>query len=285
MNAFLDVPTTNGTSKGVNGVCSTDADAPASNGHGDNTPCQSSLAAMDSTPSRATSNFGYSHQRSNSMEDDDEARPPPAKRARKYSDADQAPIANVSTSVIVRLDWCANSVCLLSCPPSANPALYKPMVIPLSPVQPQHHLHLRVPIDQLSPLCNTISVCPQYAHSRSSRMLAHPCVPSIPFLSIFPHYPSIIKNPIDLGIVEHELMSSNPPKPDPNPNNPHCYSAEEFISDVRLVFSNCITFNGPDHMIAQVEKHVESVFDRQIKQFPPPTEVCPFSQHAECTTH
>jgi hypothetical protein len=45
MNASPDVPTTNGASKGVNGVRFTDADSdvhmersPASNGHGDNTP-------------------------------------------------------------------------------------------------------------------------------------------------------------------------------------------------------------------------------------------------------
>jgi hypothetical protein len=90
---------------------------------------------------------------------------------------------------------------------------------------------------------------------------------------------------MDLGTIECKLMSSNPSKPDPNPNNPRYYSTEEFVSDVRLVFSNCITFNGPDHMIAQAAKHVESVFDKQIKQLPPPAEVCPFSQHAECTTH
>jgi hypothetical protein len=45
-----------------------------------------------------TANFDFSHQRSNSMQDDDEATPPPAKRAHEYSDADQASIANVSTS-------------------------------------------------------------------------------------------------------------------------------------------------------------------------------------------
>ncbi|KAJ8579740.1 Bromodomain-containing protein, partial [Rhizopogon salebrosus TDB-379] len=87
-----------------------------------------------------------------------------------------------------------------------------------------------------------------------------------------PHYPSIIKNPMDLGTIECKLMSSNPSKPDPNPNNPRYYSTEEFVSDVRLVFSNCITFNGPDHMIAQAAKHVESIFDKQIKQLPPPAE-------------
>jgi hypothetical protein len=90
-----------------------------------------------------------------------------------------------------------------------------------------------------------------------------------------PHYPSIIKNPMDLGTIERKLMSSNPSRPDPNPNNPRYYSTEEFVSDVRLVISNCITFNGPDYMIAQAGNHIESVFDKQIKQLP--AEVCPFS--------
>jgi hypothetical protein len=56
---------------------------------------------------------------------------------------------------------------------------------------------------------------------------------------------------MDLGTIERKLMSSNPSRPDPNPNNPRYYSTEEFVSDVRLVISNCITFNGPDYMIAQ----------------------------------
>ncbi|KAJ8583307.1 Bromodomain-containing protein [Rhizopogon salebrosus TDB-379] len=72
-----------------------------------------------------------------------------------------------------------------------------------------------------------------------------------------PHCPSIIKNSMDLGTIERKLMSSNPSKPDPKPQQS----------------TNCITFNGPDHMIAQAGKHVESVFDKQIKQLPPPAEL------------
>jgi hypothetical protein len=120
-------------------------------------------------------------------------------------------------------------------------------------------------------------------------MLAHSCVPSIPSISTFPIARAAEHNqePMNLGTIERKFMSSNPSKPDPNPNNPRYYSAEEFVSDVRLVSSNCVTFNGPDHTIAQAGKRVESVFDKQIKQLPPPAEVCPFSQleHAECTTH
>jgi bromodomain-containing factor 1 len=68
------------------------------------------------------------------MQDDDEARPPPAKRARKYSDADQASIANVSTSVIVRLDRRANSACLPFYLPSANPKTGSPPPVTASSI-------------------------------------------------------------------------------------------------------------------------------------------------------
>ncbi|KAF8432011.1 Bromodomain-containing protein [Boletus edulis BED1] len=86
-----------------------------------------------------------------------------------------------------------------------------------------------------------------------------------------PHYPTIVKNSMDLGSIERKLMSSNPQKPDPNPNNPHCNNTDEFIVDVRLIFTNCLTFNGPDHAISlNAGKHVESVFDKQIQNLPPP---------------
>lgn len=129
VNASPGVPTTNGASNGVNGVHSIDADgdihmeqSPTTNGHGDITPRQLSPTAIDSTPSRATSNFDLPQQDSNPMDDDDdEVRPPPAKRARKYSDADQASIANVSTSIVVRLQRRANSACPLSYSRSTDP--------------------------------------------------------------------------------------------------------------------------------------------------------------------
>ena len=63
-------------------------------------------------------------------------------------------------------------------------------------------------------------------------------------------------------------MSSNPTKPDPNPQNPRYHSADEFISDVRLIFQNCLTFNGPDHAISVMGKRVEQMFDKAIKQMP-----------------
>jgi bromodomain-containing factor 1 len=108
------------------------------------------------------------------------------------------------------------------------------------------------------------------------------------------HYPSIIKNPMDFTTIERKLASSNPAKPDLNPSNPRYYSADEFIADVRLVFSNTLTFNGPEHSVTVMGKRLEEFFDRSIKNLPPAEVVCtslpffilpfiPMSSHPEAT--
>jgi bromodomain-containing factor 1 len=84
-----------------------------------------------------------------------------------------------------------------------------------------------------------------------------------------PHYHSVIKTAMDLSTVERKLNSSNPVKPDPNPSNPRYRTADEFVSDVRVIFSNCITFNGPEHPVTAMGKRVEEVFDKQVKNMPP----------------
>jgi hypothetical protein len=89
-----------------------------------------------------------------------------------------------------------------------------------------------------------------------------------------PHYPSIIKNPMDFSSIERKLASSNPAKPDPNPSNPRYYSADEFVADIRLVFSNTLTFNGPEHAVTLMGKRLEEVFDKQIKNLPAAEVVC-----------
>ena len=88
-----------------------------------------------------------------------------------------------------------------------------------------------------------------------------------------PHYTTVVKHPMDFFTVDRKLVASNPSKPDPNPVNPRYYTAEDFIADVRLIFTNCTLFNGPDHPITAMGKRVEAVFDKQIKQMPPPEEV------------
>ena len=91
-----------------------------------------------------------------------------------------------------------------------------------------------------------------------------------------PHYPNIVKHPMDFQTIDRKLNSSNPQKPDPNPNNPRYLTSDEFVADVRLMFTNALLFNGPDHAVTQMGKRVEAIFDKQIKQMPPPAvdEVC-----------
>ncbi|KAG5719332.1 hypothetical protein E4T56_gene13287 [Termitomyces sp. T112] len=113
---------------------------------------------------------------------------------------------------------------------------------------------------------------------RSLRKLkdAGPFLRPVDYVALkIPHYPTIIKTPMDFSTIERKLAASNPTKPDPNPSNPRYYNSDEFISDVRLIFQNCITFNGPDHGVSLMGKRVELVFDKQIKQMPAAVETKP----------
>ncbi|THH02472.1 hypothetical protein EW026_g391 [Hermanssonia centrifuga] len=85
-----------------------------------------------------------------------------------------------------------------------------------------------------------------------------------------PHYPSVIKHPMDFSTVERKLQASSPTKPDSNPVNPRYHHADEFIADVRLIFNNSLTFNGPDHFVTKMSKQLEEVFDKQLKTLPAP---------------
>merc|ERR1712159_126885 len=50
-----------------------------------------------------------------------------------------------------------------------------------------------------------------------------------------PHYPDIIKTPMDLGTVQKKLSGGE-------------YSnADEWVADVRLTFNNAMVFNPGDH--------------------------------------
>lgn len=189
-------------------------------------------------------------------ETDDDTRPPPAKRARKFSDADQASVTHTASPPPVTASSIQTDGDQVAGSPTPPSALVSSGLSTLSAAQ---HRFCLSTIRSLRKL-------------KDAAPFLHPVDPIA--LNI-PHYPSIIKNPMDLATIERKLMSSNPAKPDPNLNNPRYNSADEFIADVRLVFTNCITFNGPDHAISVAGKHVEAVFDKQIKQLPPPAPVKP----------
>lgn len=88
-----------------------------------------------------------------------------------------------------------------------------------------------------------------------------------------PHYPQIIKQPMDLSTMEHKLASSNPIKPDANIANHRYHNADEFETDFRLIIRNCETFNGIDHIISLQGKRLEEVFDKMMRAMPTPEPV------------
>jgi bromodomain-containing factor 1 len=90
-----------------------------------------------------------------------------------------------------------------------------------------------------------------------------------------PHYPEIITHAMDFKTIEEKLENSFPGKDIPKPNQPRYFSADQFIADVRLVFSNCVKFNGPEHTISLMGRRLEELFDKSIKNLPPPEEAKP----------
>ncbi|OGM41108.1 transcription regulator BDF1 [Aspergillus bombycis] len=71
-----------------------------------------------------------------------------------------------------------------------------------------------------------------------------------------PHYPQIIRQPMDLGTIERRLK-----------NNEY-KSVKAVIDDFNLMVQNSLTFNGPDHIVAQEGQKLKSTFEKQMINCP-----------------
>lgn len=69
-------------------------------------------------------------------------------------------------------------------------------------------------------------------------------------------YHQIIKKPMDLGTVKKKLENREYATPD------------EFAADVRLVFSNCYLYNGPQSDFTTMCKKVEQMFENKYAKLP-----------------
>ncbi|PWN22135.1 Bromodomain-containing protein [Microstroma glucosiphilum] len=97
-----------------------------------------------------------------------------------------------------------------------------------------------------------------------------------------PHYTQIITSPMDLGTIDIKLAltaaASKGGKPTEKTKQAAAWgldpakdvytSVEQWEGDVRLVFTNCIRFNGPDHPVSASAKALEAVFERHMKTLP-----------------
>ena len=45
-------------------------------------------------------------------------------------------------------------------------------------------------------------------------------------------------------------------------------TAEEYIADVRLIFTNCYAYNGPGNQVREMGKQLQQIFEAFIKELP-----------------
>ncbi|CAO3616923.1 unnamed protein product [Cunninghamella echinulata] len=77
--------------------------------------------------------------------------------------------------------------------------------------------------------------------------------PVDPIALNIPHYSTIVPNPMDLGTMTKKLRSG-------------AYkSLKDFESDFRQIVTNCILFNGPDHIISGYAKELDNIFTKEIQ--------------------
>lgn len=72
--------------------------------------------------------------------------------------------------------------------------------------------------------------------------------------SYAPQYYEIIEEPMDLSTIEQKLDDSK------------YKSLSEFSSDMKLMFENCLEYNGSDSMYTKMANTLEAAFNRQLKK-------------------
>ncbi|KAF9649088.1 Bromodomain-containing protein [Thelephora ganbajun] len=190
-----------------------------------------------------------------------EDQPHPAKRARKHSDADAASVISNPTPPPASAPI-LNGITAHSSPPNPTPTHTQPPTSDLPGTALLTQAQYKFCVSTLKNL-------------RKSRDARPFLVPVDIVVMNIPHYPEIVTHPMDFSTIEDKLKRSNPSNPDSNPEKPRYKTADQFIADVRLVFTNCVKFNGPEHTISLMGRRLEELFDKSIKNLPPPEEAKP----------
>ncbi len=91
-------------------------------------------------------------------------------------------------------------------------------------------------------------------------------MPVDPVALNIPDYLEIIKNPMDLSTIRKKLDSK-------------VYgSMEQFEEDVRLLFSNCYTYNPPESDVHKMGRQLEAIFDSKWAAKPQPKSAKPAAE-------
>lgn len=83
-------------------------------------------------------------------------------------------------------------------------------------------------------------------------------IPVDPIALGIPDYFDVIKQPMDLGTIRKKIDTGMYGRP------------EQFESDVRLVFTNCYTYNPPESDVYKMAQQLEAIFDQKMSQKPSP---------------
>jgi bromodomain-containing factor 1 len=71
-----------------------------------------------------------------------------------------------------------------------------------------------------------------------------------------PHYYQIITKPMDLQTMERKLNSNE------------YTDVDTFVADFKQILANCMTFNGPGHVVTDMSLTMEGAFYRHMKDLP-----------------
>ncbi|KAL8730285.1 MAG: hypothetical protein Q9166_004168 [cf. Caloplaca sp. 2 TL-2023] len=97
-----------------------------------------------------------------------------------------------------------------------------------------------------------LHVLDQLAKPRLQELVFPFAMPVDPVALNIPDYHSVIKKPMDLHTVRQNLGTGQ------------YENAKEFEQDVKLIFTNCRKYNGPDHPIRASADQLEAIFGREM---------------------
>lgn len=80
--------------------------------------------------------------------------------------------------------------------------------------------------------------------------------PVDPIALNIPQYPDIIRKPMDLGTMERKLKTNE------------YKSVDHFVADFELMVANCLTFNGPQHVVSVAAQNLRAYFMKQMETVP-----------------
>ena len=126
--------------------------------------------------------------------------------------------------------------------------------LPYAANQPQTSKTKKVKLSEQMKYCNLII---KELFSKKHNSYAWPFYKPVDVQSLnLPDYYEIIKTPMDLGTVKGKL------------ENREYKSPEEFVRDVRLMFTNCYKYNPSDHEIVSMGRKLQNVFEMRLAKMP-----------------